>query len=117
MEGSIEGINLGGYVYRAIATNRDKLSDSEIIHWYNQRGEDSENRIKELKIDFEEVRKACNTKWNIEILEARDGIKGHCLPKDVRYLISLASFKTICERAVHVDNLYRKWIASKLRET
>jgi len=40
------------YIYRAIATNRDELSDSDIIHWYNQRGEDSENRIKELKRDF-----------------------------------------------------------------
>jgi hypothetical protein len=28
------------------------LSDSDIIHWYNQRAEDSENRIKELKLDF-----------------------------------------------------------------
>lgn len=51
-EDSVEGINLGGYVYRAIATHRDKLSDSYIIHWYNQRAEDSENRIKELKLDF-----------------------------------------------------------------
>ncbi|MCP3667408.1 MAG: transposase [Gammaproteobacteria bacterium] len=42
----------GGYVYRAIATNRDGLSDSQIIHWYNQRAEDSENRIRELKLDF-----------------------------------------------------------------
>ena len=41
-----------GYIYRAIATNRDTLTDSEIVHWYNQRGEDSENRIKELKLDF-----------------------------------------------------------------
>jgi len=41
-----------GYVYRSIATNRESLSDSQIIHWYNQRGEDSENRIKELKLDF-----------------------------------------------------------------
>lgn len=41
-----------GYVYRAIATNREQLSDSQIIHWYNQRAEDSENRIKELKLDF-----------------------------------------------------------------
>lgn len=40
------------YIYRAIATNRDALSDSDIIHWYNQRAEDSENRIKELKLDF-----------------------------------------------------------------
>ncbi len=39
-------INQGGYVYREIATNRDELSDSQVIHWYNQRSEDSENRIK-----------------------------------------------------------------------
>ncbi|MFT5261179.1 MAG: hypothetical protein ACI810_002941 [Gammaproteobacteria bacterium] len=47
-DGSDE-INLDGYVYRAIATNRDQLSNSQIIHWYHQRGENSENRIKELK--------------------------------------------------------------------
>lgn len=42
----------GQYIYRSIATNLDNLSDSEIVHFYNQRGEDSENRIKELKNDF-----------------------------------------------------------------
>jgi len=41
-----------GYIYCAIATNRDELSDSEISHWYNQRAEDSENRLKELTLDF-----------------------------------------------------------------
>jgi hypothetical protein len=46
------GVSLGGYIYRAIATNRDELNDSQLIHWYNQRAEDSENRIKELKLDF-----------------------------------------------------------------
>jgi hypothetical protein len=50
-DGSDE-INLDGYVYRAIATNRDMLSDSQIIHCYHQRGENSENRNKELKLDF-----------------------------------------------------------------
>ena len=49
-----------GYVYRAIATNRDALSDSEVIHWYNQRGEHSENRIKELKCDFAGDRLPCS---------------------------------------------------------
>ena len=49
---AVELIEANGYVYRAIATNRDELSDSEVIHWYNQRGEHSENRIKELKLDF-----------------------------------------------------------------
>lgn len=41
-----------GFIYRAIATNKDDASDSEIVHWYNQRGEASENRIKEIKLDF-----------------------------------------------------------------
>ncbi len=41
-----------GYIYRAIATNRETWSDHQIVHWYNQRAEDSENRIKELKLDF-----------------------------------------------------------------
>jgi len=49
---STHEIHLGGYIYRAIATNRDVRTDSEIVHWYNQRAEDSENRIKELKLDF-----------------------------------------------------------------
>ena len=51
-EETSEVISVGKYVYRAIATNRDELSDSQIVQWYNQRGEDSENRIKELKLDF-----------------------------------------------------------------
>lgn len=49
---SLESIEHNGYIYRAIATNRNDLSQSEAIHWYNQRGEHSENRIKELKADF-----------------------------------------------------------------
>ena len=47
-----EEISSQGYIYRAIATNQDEWSDSQIVHWYNQRAEDSENRIKELKLDF-----------------------------------------------------------------
>ena len=42
-----------GYLYRAIVCNYENWTDSRIIHWYNQRGEDSENRIKELKLDFD----------------------------------------------------------------
>lgn len=47
-----EEYETGGFVYRAIATNQDSLSDSDVAHWYNDRGEASENRIKELKNDF-----------------------------------------------------------------
>ena len=40
------------YIYRSIVSNQADWTDSKIIHWYNQRGEDSENRIKDLKLDF-----------------------------------------------------------------
>ena len=49
---SNDELTIGNYVYRAIATNKDHLSNSAIVHWYNARGEDSENRIKELKRDL-----------------------------------------------------------------
>ena len=41
-----------GYTYRAIATSMDSTSDSEIIKWYGARAEKSENKIKELMLDF-----------------------------------------------------------------
>jgi hypothetical protein len=47
-----EQIYAQGYLYRAIASNQEDWSDHRIVHWYNQRAEDSENRIKELKLDF-----------------------------------------------------------------
>ncbi len=34
-------------------------------------------------VDFEAARESSNTKWNIDIPEAREGIGGECLPKDV----------------------------------
>lgn len=61
----------------------------------------------ELGLDFDEVRSACNTKWNIDILEARDGIKGHCLPKDIRYLASLTRFNNLLKGAISADQTYR----------
>jgi hypothetical protein len=54
-----EVMQKGEYLYRAIATNREELTDSELVHWYNQRAEHSENRIKELKLDFGAERMPC----------------------------------------------------------
>jgi len=59
------------------------------------------------------VRKACNTKWNIEIPEARTGIQGHCLPKDIRYLSSLSKNNSLMKSAILVDNKYQQWLKSK----
>lgn len=58
-EATGETLTKGAYIYRAIATDRDALTDSEVIHWYNHRGEHSENRIKELKEDFGAGRMPC----------------------------------------------------------
>ena len=62
----------------------------------------------EKKISFNELRKACNTKWNIDIFEAREGILGSCLPKDVRYLKLLTSRSPLIDGAILADEIYRK---------
>jgi len=66
-----------------------------------------------LGIPFEEVRKGCNTKWNVEILEAREGIGGHCLPKDIMYLSNLSADSQLIKAAVASNRLYA---ARRLRE-
>ena len=55
-----ELVQCGQYIYRAIAVSHDpNMSQSDWVHWYNQRGETSENRIKELKEDFSADRMPC----------------------------------------------------------
>jgi len=44
--------------YTVIATNRMESAE-DVVKWYNQRGECSENRIKELKIGFGMERMPC----------------------------------------------------------
>lgn len=60
-------------------------------------------------INFDEVRKACNTKWNIKILEAREGILRPCLPKDTRYLRFLVDQAPLLNGAILTDETYKKW--------
>ena len=67
-------------------------------------------------LNFNEVRNACNTKWNIEMLEARDGIRGHCLPKDIQHLASLTTHNTILRSAMMVDKEYKKWLSLRLQQ-
>jgi nucleotide sugar dehydrogenase len=63
-----------------------------------------------LGINFPELREACNSKWNIEILEAREGIGGHCLPKDVRYFARLVKPSLMPKAAIKADQKYRTWM-------
>ncbi|MEW6221788.1 MAG: NAD(P)-binding domain-containing protein [Candidatus Hadarchaeota archaeon] len=62
----------------------------------------------EIGLDFDAVREACNTKWNIDIPKAMGGIGGHCLPKDIRYLMSLSKHNIFSKGALAVDEAYRK---------
>jgi len=73
-------------------------------------------------LNFEELRNAVNTKWNIKVLEAKDGIGGHCLPKDSQMFLSLEKNvldTSIIEATKRVDKLYREHLAhhSKLKVT
>ncbi len=56
--------------------------------------------------DFEEVRRLCNTKWNVEIPEARSGIKGHCLPKDLKLFCSFFVTNNFFRMAEKINELY-----------
>ena len=60
-------------------------------------------------VNFGELRDALNTKWNVNILEPRDGVGGHCLPKDTKmFLQSSKSIKSkILMAAMEVDQDYR----------
>jgi UDP-N-acetyl-D-mannosaminuronic acid dehydrogenase len=68
----------------------------------------------EIGLNFNEVRNACNTKWNIQMPEAREGIGGHCLPKDIRHLASSTTYNTILKSAIIVDKKYREWLSQRL---
>ena len=63
-------------------------------------------------INFPELRDALNTKWNVNILEPREGIGGHCLPKDTKMFLqsSNSSKNNILTAAMEVDQEYRKYI-------
>ena len=43
-------------------------------------------------INFAELRDSLNTKWNVNVLEPREGIGGHCLPKDTKMFLNSSTF-------------------------
>ena len=55
-----EMVRCGKYVIRAVATNMS-VPRNDVIHFYNQRGEHAENRIKELCADFAGGRFPCSS--------------------------------------------------------
>ena len=68
-------------------------------------------------IDFEELRKAVNTKWNIKILEAKEGIGGHCLPKDSQMFLDFSNdslVTSLIKAAKMIDQQYRFHLIQKV---
>jgi len=64
-----------------------------------------------MGLNYNTLREAVNSKWNIKLLEARDGINGHCLPKDSHMYSDLVtkflSVDSIINIAKKVDSLYK----------
>ena len=69
-------------------------------------------------ISFPELRDALNTKWNVNILEPREGIGGHCLPKDTKmYLESTKVARSkILEAAIDADRNYQIYRQKKEKQ-
>jgi nucleotide sugar dehydrogenase len=70
-------------------------------------------------INFSELRDALNTKWNVDILEPREGIGGHCLPKDTKMFLESSNPRKskILTAAIEVDEDYRAFRAKLEKES
>jgi UDP-N-acetyl-D-mannosaminuronic acid dehydrogenase len=64
-------------------------------------------------LDFSELRDALNTKWNVNILEPREGIGGHCLPKDTKMFLESSNERKskILTAAMDVNEDYKRFRA------
>jgi homoserine trans-succinylase len=49
-------ITTGQYIYHSIATNLETLSDSKVIHFYNQRGEKTQTHIDQYYQSFDDIK-------------------------------------------------------------
>jgi len=60
-------------------------------------------------MSFKELRDAVNTKWNIDMPDALEGIGGHCLPKDINFYLQFANFDPVIACAsIFADSLYKQ---------
>ncbi len=67
----------------------------------------------EKGIDFDKLRQAANTKWNIDIKEARNGIDGKCLPKDMKIVNDFFKENKIFSNVIEVDKEYKEKLKKK----
>lgn len=67
----------------------------------------------EYKLDYGELRKAVNSKSNVELLATDWGIGGECLPKDIGFLQRVCS-SPLLEGALQSDQEYRDKILQQI---
>lgn len=65
------------------------------------------------RLDFEELRKAVNSKSNVELLGTDWGIGGECLPKDMRFLQNVFT-SSLLDGAAKADQEYRDRILQQV---
>ena len=61
-------------------------------------------------LDFEKLRKVMNTKWNIDLKKARDGIGGRCLPKDIKLIANYFKENIIFNVSINLDKIYKQYL-------
>jgi nucleotide sugar dehydrogenase len=67
-------------------------------------------------INFEDLRRAASTKWNIKILEARDGVGGKCLPKDTQLINNFFPNNKLFKQGFEFNEEYKKWANEKIKK-
>lgn len=58
-------------------------------------------------IDFDTLRSSVNTKWNIDLKEARDGVGGHCLPKETKFAMNYFKSNPLFRTFYALNELYK----------
>jgi len=66
-------------------------------------------------IDFKKLRRAINTKWNIDLKESKKGVGGKCLPKDTRLINGFFKGNLIFNTALIIDKFYLKYLKTRRR--
>lgn len=59
-------------------------------------------------LDFDQLRRLMNTKWNIDVREAREGVGGKCLPKDMAILNAAFPRNCLFKMAEMANEQYKK---------
>src|ERR687883_492115 len=85
------------------------------MYFYDGRSENMMNNSSSSSTSTSTTTTNEKSKWNVHILEPREGIGGHCLPKDTKmFLQSSKSIKSkILQAAIEVDQDYRQYRESR----